>query len=163
MDNSFAAMRKKAVCEVFSASPKLMELRKTMFVLLTGFCALRVAFSVYEIVFIVLRDASLTGALPNICLALLGAFFAYAIYNGASTMSFLMVIGGVYSLLANFASERVIDHIKNAGDVSYNIYMFILGGLALIQIVLFVYVGLSKRFKPYFEACMKVNNVLSQR
>ncbi len=163
MDKNFAAMKKKAVDEVFAASPKLMGLRKTMFMLLVGFCALRAAFSVYEVVFIVLREASLTGALPNICLALLGAFFAYAIYSGASTMSFLMIIGGVYSLLVNFSNEMVIDHIKNAGDVSYNVYMFILGGIALIQILLFAYIGLSKRFKPYFEARMKVNNVLSQR
>lgn len=156
-------MKKRVILDVFSGDSELMKLRKTMFWLLAGFWALRAAFSVYEIVFVLMRGASLSGALPNLCIALLGVLFAYAIYNGASTMSFLAAFGGVYSLIANFANERVIDYISSAGDVPYNIYMFILGGLALIQIVLFAYIGFSKRFKPYFEACTKVNNILSKR
>lgn len=163
MDKSYAELKKRTVAEVFAPSPELMKMRKTMFLLMTGFCCARILFSVYEIIFILLRQSSISSALPNICLTALSALFAVAIYNGASSLSFLAAIGGGYSLFVNFGNQAVIEHIKNAGDTAYNIYMLILGVIAVFQLVLFVYIGISKRWKKYFGACLKVNEKLSQR
>ncbi len=162
MDN-YRDLRKKTIDEVFSETPELHSLRKKLKILLVGLCVLRAAFTVFEIVFLILRKTSLSFAIPNICLTLLGILFAYAIYNGASTITFLGILGGLYSLITNFASETVIEYIKTAGDISYNVYMTLLAAVAVIQIAIFAYIAFSKSYKPYFEACLKVNAKLAQR
>ena len=79
-----------------------------------AFIVCRVAFSVYETVYIVLKEADLSFIISNLCLTALTAFLSYAIYNGASTLTFLAALGGAYSLVTNFASETVIRYITDA-------------------------------------------------
>jgi len=163
MENSYRDLRKKTIDEVFSEQSGLMALRKRLKIMLVELCALRAAFVVFEVIFLIARDTSLSFAIPNICLTLLGLVFAYAIYNGASTITFLGILGGLYSIISNFANEKVIEYIRNSGDISYNVYMALLAAVAVIQIAVFAYIAFSKRYKPYFEACLKVNAKLAQR
>ena len=73
MSGSYKELRKKAVAEEFS-SPELMNMRKKLAVCFIAFIVCRVAFSVYETVYIVLREADLSFIISNLCLTALTAF-----------------------------------------------------------------------------------------
>ena len=162
MSGSYKELRKKAVAEEFS-SPELMNMRKKLAVCFIAFIVCRVAFSVYETVYIVLREADISFIISNLCLTALTAFLSYAIYNGASTLTFLAALGGAYSLVTNFASETVIRYITTQSDVAFNAYMAVLAVVSLIQIVMYIYIGASKKWKQYFAACLRVNGKLAER
>ena len=101
--------------------------------------------------------------ISNLCLTALTAFLSYAIYNGASTLTFLAALGGAYSLVTSFASETVIRYITTQSDVAFNAYMAVLAVISLIQIVMYIYIGASKKWKQYFAACLRVNEKLAER
>ena len=162
MSGSYKELKKQAVSEEF-ASPELMNMRKRLAACFIAFIALRVAFSVYEAVYVSLKGADISFIISNLCLTALTAFLSYAIYNGASTLTFLAAIGGAYSLVTNFASEAVISYITTKGDVAYNIYMAVLAAVSLIQVIMYIYIGASKKYKEYFAACLRVNGRLAER
>ena len=149
MSGSYKELRKKTVAEEFS-SPELMNMRKKLAVCFIAFI-------------VVLKEADLSFIISNLCLTALTAFLSYAIYNGASTLTFLAALGGAYSLVTSFASETVIRYITTQSDVAFNAYMAVLAVISLIQIVMYIYIGASKKWKQYFAACLRVNGKLAER
>ena len=53
--------------------------------------------------------------------------------------------------------------LTTQGDVAFNAYMAVLAAVSLIQIVMYIYIGASKKWKPYFSACLRVNGKLAER
>ena len=41
--------------------------------------------------------------------------------------------------------------------------MAVLAVVSLIQIVMYIYIGASKKWKQYFAACLRVNGKLAER
>ena len=82
--------------------------------------------------------------------------------SAGSLFRFLAALGGAYSLVTNFASETVIRYITTQSDLAFNAYMAVLAVVSLIQIVMYIYIGASKKWKQYFAACLRVNGMKMQ-
>ena len=156
MDEQIKSIRKSVLDEEYKSNPALPAIRRRVVVLLAVFVAVRALFSIYETAFVLSRGASLGGCVINYILLLLGALFAYAVYNGARSLSYLLMLGSAVSLLISFGNGSVIAYLSK-GDIAYNIYAAILAASALFQAALFAYFAFAKSLAPYFAAADKAN------
>ena len=114
----------------------------------------------YTIMEIILDGMYVTEALIAIISTILGlgltVGFAYAIYEGYKWVALIPLAGGLYSL-GSFISNMTYTYFPTVSNI-IKAYIVIFTVAVIAQIVTMIFVFVSKRLAPYFQAMKNVRN-----
>lgn len=142
--------------EAFNNNPNLLKAKKFIFKALVVLISSRILFSIFELTFILIRDAFSFQAILNILIIGIGILFAFGIYNGQKACVILPLLGGIMTIINTLTNTQIQEYIQY-GDILYNTYVAAILFAGLIQTVIMLVFLLNKNCKEYFKEIYNID------
>ena len=155
MNTQMKEYRDSFLTEAFNNNPNLLKAKKFIFKALVVWISSRILFSIFELTFILIRDAFSFQAILNILIIGIGILFAYGIYKGQKACVYLPLAGGVLTITNTLTNTQIQEYIQY-GDILYNTYVAAILLVGLIQLVIMFIILLNRNCKEYFK---KIYNI----
>jgi len=148
-------IQKEMFDRAFAENPALLEAKRNIGLLMAAAIGSRGIYILVEIILSVQR--SLPYSPMNLVGFCIGCLFAFAVYGGAKPLLWLMLVGGLYSVFQLFVpnGEIVLQNLL-MGDWFYNLYIFLLIAVCLLQAGISIYALANKRFDAYFQKAKEI-------
>jgi len=139
------------------AHPELQRLKVKIAIFLTIMMMGRLVCLLVDTIFHVTRDFDLATLILT-CVVFGGSvLLALLIVNGAKVLIYLLMIPAIYSSLSLLSYEGgVLIEKLRLGDTFYNFYFFTIIIADVLQVVLCVYMAVSKRLNQYFSEVLYI-------
>ena len=152
--------RKIMLDKAYEKEPQLRKSKKNMYILLMSLFVLRICFTAFETVFVLLRGGSVLECVPDYISLIVYLVLSYLTYNGARLFAVIMAAGGVYTMLSILLDSDFTYNLQHS-DGLYKVYIFSLLAIGALQLMLMLFILIYKKFRHYFHIVEKINRNLA--